>query len=420
MATSTKKTTSTKATTKKTVEAVETPVVEATVETTVAAPAPVMDALDAKIKAFGGNDETLTALKNMGVETVDDLAVLTEADLVAAGLKLVKARKLIDDIKTAKAAEAPASAATPAPTVAPMAFPSDFGAILPTVPSDESLLRSLKVGGMLKVDDSTYNSALRVFLADRAGLFTVPEKLSVAMEQFADDSDEPVDPSFFKLKNQITRRNYGELFAAIEGLDGTFVSKKRREEFLRRMRSELCPAIRSAWLALNGWYDSMVTTAGNPAMLVSSLAGALSGAGPAFSAANMPPTDVMCDASDTLKDAINHTFRGTSGPVAAAMAYDAMEIVKTLEDRSMPAMIGMANRDQMLKKLGVSITANYARLEQNLVRFVLAFIKFTDEGAGNEIAYLTALWQLGRQIPWEELVGGVDGVKTIGGKNPLL
>ena len=209
MATSTKKTTSTKATTKKAVEAVETPVVEATVETTVAAPAPVVDALDAKIKAFGGNDETLNALKNMGVETVDDLAVLTEADLVAAGLKLVKARKLIDDIKTAKAAEVPTPAATPAPTVAPMAFPSDFGAILPTVPSDESLLRSLKVGGMLKVDDSTYNSALRVFLADRAGLFTVPEKLSVAMEQFADDSDEPVDPSFFKLKNQITRRNYG-------------------------------------------------------------------------------------------------------------------------------------------------------------------------------------------------------------------
>ena len=418
MATS-KKSATTKTATAKAVVA-ETPAMETPVEVTpvAEAPAPVVDALTAKIKEFGGNDDTLKALADLGVEGVDDLAELTEADLVSAGLKLVKARKLLENVKSAKkAAEAPAPA--PAAAAAPTVFPTDFGAILPSVPSDESLLKSLKVGGVLKVDDSTYNSALRVFLAQRCGLFDVPEKLSSAMEAFADESDEPVNPAFFKLKNQITRRNYGDLFAAIEGLDGNFVSKKRREEFLRRMRSELCPAIRSAYLALNGWYDSMITTAGNPAMLVSSLAGALSGAGAAFSAANMPPTDVMRDASDTLKDAINHTFRGTSAPVAAAMAYDAMEIVKTLEDRDMPAMIGAANRDQMLKKLGVSISANYARLEQTLVRFVLAFIKFSDEGTDNEVAYLTALWQLGRQIPWEELVGGVDGVKNIGGRTVL-
>ena len=102
------------------------------------------------------------------------------------------------------------------------------------------------------------------------------------------------------------------------------------------------------------------------------------------------------------------------------MAYDAMEIAKTLENSSLPAMLGVANRDQMLKKLGANITPNYARLEQNLVRFVLSYVKYGDEGCDNDVAYLTALWTLGNQINWTDLVGATgSGVTTFGGKNVL-
>ncbi len=396
----------------------ETPVTAAPITKTapVVKEAPVEDALTAKIKDFGGNDDALRYLRDLGVESIEDLCELTESDLLAAGLKLVKARKLLSEVKATKvAAEMPAAAA---PVAAPM-YSADFS-ILPTTQSEEALLNSLKIGGVLKVDESIWDSGLRVFVANRNGLYAVTDKIINAMDKFAEESDEPVSDRYFALKKQITRRDYGDIFAAIPGLEGSFVTKSRREELMRRIDKELCPAIWSYYQDLDAWNDGVVSAAGNPAFMMSSLAGALSGARTSLTAASMPPTDGMRDASDALKNAINHTFRGTGAPIAAAMAYDAMEIVKSLNDRSLPAMIGVANREQMLKKLGIGITADYVRMEQNLVRFVLAAIKFSDESPENEISYLSALWQLGRQIPWEKLVGGaVGGVKNIGGRNAL-
>jgi hypothetical protein len=399
---------------KKTTDVAEpTEVVAEPTEATATPATPVDDALSAKIRAYGGDDAVIAKIKDLGAETVEDLTSLEESDLTGAGLKLVKARKMLSDLQTAKKAAEPATAT---PT---MAFAPDYS-ILPTVPSDESLLKSLRTGGVLKVDDSAYNSALRVFLADRCGLFRIPEMLAAEMEKFADENEEPVTPLFFKLKKQITRREYGDLFAAIDGLDGAFATKKRREEFLRRMRNEMCPAIREAYQVLDAWYQSFMATSSDPGAMMTAIYGLMNGTGTALASANVPPVDGVRDAADTLKDAINHVFRGTGVPVASAMAYDAMEISKTLENGELPAMLGVANREQMLKKLGVNITPNYARLEQNLVRFVLSYIKYGDDGTDNDVAYLTALWTLGNQINWTDLVGATGtGVATIGGKHVL-
>lgn len=399
---------------KKTTDVAEpTEVVAEPTEATATPATPVDDALSAKIRAYGGDDAVIAKIKDLGAETVEDLTSLEESDLTGAGLKLVKARKMLSDLKTAKKATEPATAT---PT---MAFAPDYS-ILPTVPSDESLLKSLRTGGVLKVDDSAYNSALRVFLADRCGLFRIPEMLAAEMEKFADENEEPVTPLFFKLKKQITRREYGDLFAAIDGLDGAFATKKRREEFLHRMRNEMCPAIREAYQVLDAWYQSFMATSSNPGAMMTAIYGLMNGTGTALASANVPPVDGVRDAADTLKDAINHVFRGTGVPVASAMAYDAMEISKTLENGELPAMLGVANREQMLKKLGVNITPNYARLEHNLVRFVLSYIKYSDDGTDNDVAYLTALWTLGNQINWTDLVGATGtGVATIGGKHVL-
>lgn len=393
----------------------------AAVEGAAAAPAekaaPVSESPDAvllaKLKAYGGDETVLAKLKELGVESVDDLSELTEKDLMDAGMKLVKARKMMaDSMKAAPKAE-------PAPVAAAPMMSADWNMILPSPTTNESFLKALKAGGVLKIDDATYEAALRVFLADRCGLYVVPEKLASEMERFADESDEPVTNTFFKLKNSITRRNYSDLFAAIEGLDGSFASKKRRDEFIRRIRSEMCPAIREAYAALDGWYKSMLAASSNPAALLQAISGMMSGAGLGLGA-SVPPTDAVHDASDTLKDAINHVFRGTAAPVGAAMASDAMEISSILSDPTLPAMVGAVNREQMLKKLGINITPNYARLEQNLVRFVLSYIKFDEAGGGNEAAYLTALWTLGNQISWSDLGIATDSsTPTIGGRNYL-
>ena len=74
----------------------------------------------------------------------------------------------------------------------------------------------------------------------------------------------------------------------------------------------------------------------------------------------------------------------------------------------------------MLRKRGVNISPNYARLEQNLVRFVLSYIEFSDNGAANEVQYLSSLWQLGAQVNWDSLIGKTStGVSSIGGKREL-
>jgi len=373
------------------------------------------DALVSKIKEYGGNDAAIAKIRDLGVETVDDLRELTESDLTSAGLKLVKARKLLAELNNVAKKEATAAVAAATPIMS-----SDYNMILPSPSTNESFLKTLMGGGVLKVDDPLYEAALRVFLADRCGLYAVPDKLSTAMLNYADESEEPVGSTFFALVDSITRRNYGDLFSAIPGLTGTFVSKKRRDEFVRRIGNEMCPAIREAYVALDAWYKSMLAASSNPAALLQAISGMMSGAGMGLGA-SLPPTDAVHDAADTLKDAINRVFRGTAAPVGAAMAKDAMEIASVLSDPTLPAMVGAANREQMLKKLGINITPNSPRLEQNLVRFVLSYIKFDEAGAGNEAAYLTALWTLGNQINWPDLVGNLDsGVTSIGGKQILL
>lgn len=382
---------------------------------TVAAPeAKPVDPVEAKIREYDGDDATVAAIKNLGVETIDDLAMLSEKELTGAGIKLIKARRLMTELR-----KAPEPTASEKVAASAMAFPADYNSILPAVPDGGSWLNSLRLGGVLKVDPTTYIAAIRAALADRCGLYRIPDKLVDLMETYADESDEPVSDLFFQLRDQITKRDYAELFSATKGLTGAFATKKRREMFLSRVGDDLWTAIREAYVQLDAWYNSMMAAQNNPNALFSTISGILSG-GSVGVGLNVPPTDGVRDAGDTLKDAINHVFRGTGAPVAAALALDAMEIVKVLDNRDLPAMVGVANRDQMLRKLGVNISPNYARLEQNLVRFVLSYIEFSDNGAANEVQYLSSLWQLGAQINWDSLIGkSGTGVSNIGGKRVL-
>ena len=114
-----------------------------------------------------------------------------------------------------------------------------------------------------------------------------------------------------------------------------------------------------------------------------------------------------------MVDSINRVFRGTGVQVAAAMAYDANTIRNTLEKPNLPAMVGVKNRELMLKKIHANVSSNYVRLEQNLVKYVLGFVKHDAITSDVEVQYFTALWQLGTQINWDELNGrSDDGIIT--------
>lgn len=390
---------------------------EQTVAPVVAATNPELDAVRAKLKEYGADSAATDKIINdLGVENVEDLSTLEVTDLTTAGIKLVKARKLL--------AEFSAPAQVAAPTVAAenrtISQVQQFEALLPPVPNEDSWLNALKAGGVLKVDESSYIAAIRAALADRAGLYDVPAALAQAMERYADETEEQVDPVFYSLRKSLTRRSYADIFAAIDGLDGSFITEGRRKEFLDRIRNTLWPAIAESYQVLDGWYQTWRASFSDPSMLIAAINGGLSGG----AGMGMVPPDTarLHDAADTLVNSINRVFRGTGVQVAAAMAYDASTIRNTLDKPGLPAMVGVKNRELMLKKIHANVSSNYVRLEQNLVKYVLGFTKHDAVTSDVEVQYFAALWQLGTQINWSDLNGGGhggDGIRGLTGERVL-
>ena len=370
--------------------------------------------LRSMISTYGDADVILPKLHELGFESVDDLSVLEVSDLTGAGMKLAQARKLINNLKNAEAKKAAAEAAAAAP--AAMYSTATMMANLPTVSSDESLLKGLQVGGILKVDDSTCHAALHVFIADLAGLFDVREKIRAKMEAQANKIEVPVDPIYWDVLDSITHRNYGDLFAAIKGLNGSYFTPKRRSEFIDRIKTELCPAIRDGYDSVVGWVESYNTMMANPA----TWAAAARGMAPGLS--TCPSVDPVLDASATIKDAFNRVFSGTYMPVAAAMTKDAMDISALLNNPHLPTLVGCESKEIMLKDLGLNVTASVTRCEKALVQFVIGLARFDIDAVGNEPNQIQALYNVGQTIPWSMLISGMSapgrgytGPSSIGG-----
>lgn len=360
------------------------------------------DLMVVKLQEFGASEEAISAIKTLGASTVEDLSTLTETDLTGAGLTLVSARKLITSLK-------PVVSVVDQSTINNV----NFDGILPSVPDDGSWLEALKAGGVLKVDQSSVISAVRAALAYRVGLYDVPAKIVSAMEEFAEKNEDPVDSSYFSLKKQLTRRSYAEIFAAIDGMDGNYVTEKAKKKFFDRMDSSFFPAIFSFYVQLKSWQEAWMQGAANPAILVAAIAGRGAALPPGMMQA--PDTGMLRDQGDAVADAINKAFAGIGVQITAALAYDAVQIKKTISDSRLPALIGAANRDQMLRQLGAAVNPTYPRLETNLTKFVLATIQSKDQPSGDEeLQYFGALFMLGSQIPWDQL-GASSGITGIGG-----
>jgi hypothetical protein len=335
---------------------------------------------------------------NQAIALLKDSAMSPDADIKALlnGAPLAVANMAIKQLREV----APAASAGPAVV---------WGASdnLPAVPSDESWLSALRAGGILKVEQSTVISAVRAALAHRAGLYDIPEMLAKRMETFADENAEAVPPEYFKLRKQLTRRSYAEIFEAIDGLDGNFVTDARKNMLFARIDASLWPAIISFYQQLKSWVEAWQQGAANPAMMMSAIAMMASGGvGGAMPPGMMQPpeTGVLRDGAEAFADDINKVFAGTGVQIASALAYDATRIRESLENPQLPALIGAANRDQMLRMLGVEVSATYPRMETNLTKFVLSVMAIKNLAAGNEeLQFFGSLYMLGSQIPWDQL-----------------
>ena len=381
-----------------------------TPEPTVAPPVPSIDPTDsvaAKLAELGVTDASvIDAVKRLGAETVDDLANLKEGDLVDIGVPVLKARKLI-------------GAMAPTPTIADTATMGAmaFEGILPEVPDDGAWLDALRTGGVLKVGTSSVISAIRAALASRVGLYEVPDRLATLMEEQADSLEEQVDPEFFNIVQQVTQRNYADIFAGVPGLTGKFVTVARKNQLFARMDDRLWPAIMGFDAQLKAYMEAWTQGAANPMMIMAQMfAGGAGGGVMPPSLMAPPPTDGLRDQASAVNDAINSVFAGMGVQIAAALAYDATRVRKTLEIERLPVLIGAANKEQMLKKLGIAVDATYPRLERFLTSFVLGTIKLDEQPAGQpEQQYINALYMLGMQIPWDQLGSSSGGRRKVTG-----
>lgn len=345
-----------------------------------------LDEVTALLKGVVGDpsDEAIALLKNPQMSPDVDLKV------ALVGVPSAVQNRAIALLRDVAPAQTGASTAVP------------FMDVLPETLDDTSLLASLRAGGILHVDQSTVISALRTALAYRSGLYSAPALLVKAMEAFADQNDQPVPPEFFRLRKMLTRRDFSELFETLEGMDGSFVTDARKKQLLSRIDEFLWPALVAYHTQLKGWMESWQQGAMNPAVMMSLFAGGQAGMPPGMMAP--PDSGALRDASEAFADAVNKVFAGTGIQIAGALAVEASQIKVILEDSRLPALIGAANRDMMLKQLGLVVSANYPRLETNLTRYALGVMKVVDIAAGvEEQQYFTALFMLGQNINWSEL-----------------
>jgi hypothetical protein len=341
------------------------------------------------------NDEAIALLQSENDTPTSEIVPLF------AGLPTAKLKKAIATHLREQVPAAPLGTAQGTPDAAAFAT-----AILPAVPDDDAWLASLKVGGQLKVTTGTVIAAIRAALADRSGLFEVPERLTTKMEEHAESLDEPVGEEFFKLRRLLTERSYAEVFAALPGATGrSFATKSNKANLITKLDERLWPALISFNTQLRGWNEGWTQSSGNTAVMAALLATAVSGNRGALPPGMMapPPTDGLRDAAEAAINQINSVFGGFGIVAALALAYDAKCIRDALSNPQLPAHVGAANRDQMLKQLGLDVTADYVRLERSITAYALAIMEFPKTNPGSEVGYLAALLQLGTQIPWDKL-----------------
>lgn len=275
---------------------------------------------------------------------------------------------------------------------------------LPQVPDDEAWLSALKIGGELKVDVNSVTSGMRAGLASRTGLYDVLGQLATKMEDHAESLDEPVGAEYLKIRGMLTKRgNYAEIFAAL-GVEGSgYATQARKDAFIQRLDEVLWPALYGFNQALHGWTKSWQDSMGNPAAMMTLMLAGQRGSVLPPGMMQPPATDSLRDSAEAVVNKVNRVFAGHGIIVASAMAYDAMNIKRVLETPNLPQHVGAANREQMLRMLGVEVAADYVRLERNVIQYALSVMEYAKVTADTELGYLTSLQMLGSQIPWEKL-----------------
>lgn len=340
------------------------------------------------LENYGGHEGMLDQLDELGVSTVQDLLQVDLEDFLAMGMKKVRVKNMLDEIRRA--------------TEEKEELGNEALKQVMTIPlDDDSLLEQIKKKNELRVNQQSYIAAIRADLANRAGLLDVTGKLTEAMESFALSNDAPVDNLYLEVQTLITQRDYAEIFAAMPKGSRSMVNKKRKQELLKRMQEYFWPAVFSAFLEIQHWQQIWISSI-TPGAAMAFFSGRTDIVPPGVGMA--PDTSSLKGAAERLRGAMNKTLAGLNSMAADALLYDCVKVKQILLTEKLPGAVGAVDYDQMLTRLEINIDPSYIQTEQNLVRFVLGMMQVEDIRPEEEASYFAALFTLGSQINWR-LIG---------------
>ena len=125
-----------------------------------------------------------------------------------------------------------------------------------------------------------------------------------------------------------------------------------------------------------------------------------------------PDTSPIRAAGEEVINRINRIFAGTGIPVARALAHNATRIMSLLNNPKLPVQINAANKDVMLKMLGITVGAEIVRTEDNLKRYTMSILRLAKIGPDIEHMYLSSLCQLGATIAWDSFNTSPTGTRA--------
>lgn len=352
---------------------------------------PVADVTNALKGLVGESGDSAIAL----LQNEDDTPTVEIKDaLKGLGVPTAVLNKAIKGLRKAEQAATSAGLST-----------GYYDSVLPILPDDESFVQMLRTGGILKPGNIEVICAIRAALASSVGLYDLPSTLLEKMEAFAEDQSEPCGAEYYTLRKMITRKSYGEIFEALN-IDGASITQKKKDQLLGKLKDILWPVLSQFNQKVISWVNMWQQGAANPGALMTAMASMMSGgrAGMPVGMMQPPQTTALRTGAEDVIDKINKVFAGTGIVTARALAYDANNIKAVLTNPALPSQIGAANREQMLKMLHVDVSSDYVLLEQNITRYALALMNLPNVTSGDaEVAYLSAMFQLGNAIPWDKL-----------------
>lgn len=342
-----------------------------------------VDDVTAILKEQGVDDLQIAAIKEkLGVETLADLAIVTEVDLVSAGVKTIPARNLMNKLNPPKNS-----------TVTTTQLPDPI--------QGDSLLAALVSGGISNVDTSTVVAAVSVALANKFNMFSIPDKMAELMLEFAKKGNKPVNLTILKLIETVTKRDYAPVFGTFEGSPSKYVTKATRNDLFKNIDTYLWPALFDFFKQLQVWQTEYMKNAPT-ATLINLVRPGTNQVG------MMPSTATLRAQASALIDSINKVFSGFGQLTAVALTCEANSIKKIINDDKYPPLIGAPDREQMLKELGIEVSFADQMVESSLIQFIMCcdMVK-TLPMNDNEYQFFDSMYNVGKDIPWDKL--GADG-----------